>query len=61
MNSINEKDPGRAAQIEKIISEALNRVQRAWLTREESSPSTKISSAEDHNFPSSIYHTSSNS
>lgn len=55
MNSINEKDPVRAAQIEKIISEALDRVQRAWLTQGESTPITKLSSASiDNNFHSSI-------
>ncbi len=56
MNSINEKDPARAAQIEKIISEALDRVQRAWLTQGESTPITKFSSASiDSNFRSSIF------
>jgi hypothetical protein len=56
MNSINEKDPARAAQIERIISEALDRVQRAWLTQGESPPLTKLSSASnDKNFHSSIF------
>jgi hypothetical protein len=55
MNSINEKDPARAAQIERIISEALDRVQRAWLTQGESPSLSKSSSASiDKNFHSSI-------
>ena len=32
-NTINEKDPARAAQIELAILETLDRVQRAWLTQ----------------------------
>lgn len=52
MNSINEKDPGRAAQIERIISQALNSFQRTWLTEEESSPSSKVPSVGE-NFHSS--------
>lgn len=47
MNTINEKDPGRAAQIERIISEALNRVQRAWLSQGESNQGVKLPSIED--------------
>ncbi len=53
MNSINEKDPVRAAQLERVISEALDRVQRAWLTQGESSSNPKTPSIED-NIHSSI-------
>lgn len=53
VNSITEKDPARAAQIERIISEALDRVQRAWLTQGETPPITKLFSASaDNNFHS---------
>ena len=47
MNSINEKDPARAAQLERVITEALDRVQRAWLTQGESS-NAKMPSIENH-------------
>lgn len=32
-NAINEKDPARAAQIERAVLEGLDRVQRAWLSQ----------------------------
>jgi len=40
-NTINEKDPTRAAQIERALLEALDRVQTAWLNQDPSQSANK--------------------
>lgn len=42
-NTINEKDPTRAAQIERALLEALDRVQTAWLNQDPSQSANKSS------------------
>lgn len=42
-NSIKEKDPVRAAQIERVLLEALDRMQTAWLSQGEPSASNSKS------------------